>query len=229
MRELKVFVDTAPVMEKPLARGGRDRLAGQAHQSRQPEHGSWLFLGVDPHQPGTGAGRPAITACIAVAAALPRSPARPAPSRPAPDRCAALHFLPHDRTSRPDPARFRRGDGQPHLRLRRLPCRLPVEPLRRRAAANRAFLPRAELAAPGSPTCWRSTMRLSARCSPGSPIKRIGRNRMIRNCLIAAGNSGDHDCTGDRAAPLDDDPVVADAARGRWISSAVRAARDAGA
>ena len=31
--ELKVFVDTAPVMEKPLGRGGRDRLAGQAHQS----------------------------------------------------------------------------------------------------------------------------------------------------------------------------------------------------
>ena len=45
--ELKVFVDTAPVMEKPLSAGGGDRLAGQAHQPRSPRsHGNWLFLGV---------------------------------------------------------------------------------------------------------------------------------------------------------------------------------------
>ena len=47
----------------------------------------------------------------------------------------------------------------------------------------------------------------------GSSIKRIGRNRMVRNCLIAAGNSGDADLVGRVRAHLDDDdPVVAEAA-----------------
>jgi epoxyqueuosine reductase len=48
----------------------------------------------------------------------------------------------------------------------------------------------------------------------GSPIKRIGRNRMIRNCLIAAGNSNDPQLRPSVSAHLDDlDPVIADAAR----------------
>ena len=41
------------------------------------------------------------------------------------------------------------------------------------------------------PTCWRSTMPAFREMFSGSPIKRIGVARMIRNCLIAAGNSGD--------------------------------------
>ena len=48
----------------------------------------------------------------------------------------------------------------------------------------------------------------------GSPIKRIGRDRFVRNCLIAAGNSGDQALTVPVRALLDDaDPVVAEAAR----------------
>ena len=48
----------------------------------------------------------------------------------------------------------------------------------------------------------------------GSPIKRIGRDRMIRNCLIAAGNSGDHDLTLSVEKHLPDpDPTIAEAAR----------------
>ena len=47
----------------------------------------------------------------------------------------------------------------------------------------------------------------------GSPIKRIGRNRFIRNCLVAAGNSGDATLAGwVRPLLADPDPVVADAA-----------------
>ena len=48
----------------------------------------------------------------------------------------------------------------------------------------------------------------------GSPIKRIGRNRFVRNCLYAAGNSADPALTGPvRALLADPDPVVAEAAR----------------
>ena len=47
----------------------------------------------------------------------------------------------------------------------------------------------------------------------GSPIKRIGRNRMIRNCLVAAGNSRSSDLVASVEPHLSDtDPVVADAA-----------------
>jgi epoxyqueuosine reductase len=58
----------------------------------------------------------------------------------------------------------------------------------------------------------------------GSPIKRIGVKRMIRNCLIAAGNSGDASLTAAVEPHLDDpDPVVAEAAR--WAIDHIAACR----
>jgi epoxyqueuosine reductase len=82
------------------------------------------------------------------------------------------------------------------------------------AQAHRAFLPRAELAAPSLGDLLALDDPGFRRIFSGSPIKRIGRNRMVRNAAIAAGNSGD-------AALLpalmrltdDDDAAVADAAR----------------
>ena len=59
------------------------------------------------------------------------------------------------------------------------------------AAANRAFLPRAELAAPRLADLLALDDAAFREMFAGSPIKRIGVKRMIRNCLIAAGNSGD--------------------------------------
>ncbi len=56
-------------------------------------------------------------------------------------------------------------------------------------------------------------MRGSARLFSGSPIKRIGRDRLVRNCLIAAGNSGNAALEAPvRALLTDPDPVVAEAA-----------------
>jgi epoxyqueuosine reductase len=81
------------------------------------------------------------------------------------------------------------------------------------AAANRAFLPRAELAAPRLADLLKLDDAGFREAFSGSPIKRIGRNRMIRNCLIAAGNSGDEGLVGDvRPHVADGDPVVAEAA-----------------
>jgi epoxyqueuosine reductase len=82
------------------------------------------------------------------------------------------------------------------------------------AAANRAFLPRAELAAPRLSDLLELDDNAFREMFAGSPIKRIGVSRMIRNCLIAAGNSGD-----ERLAPAikrhlgASDTVVAEAAR----------------
>ena len=82
------------------------------------------------------------------------------------------------------------------------------------AQANRAFFPRDEMAAPRladllglDDTAFRELFR-------GSPIKRIGVKRMIRNCLIAAGNRGEPELASVVAPHVaSDDPVVADAAR----------------
>ena len=82
------------------------------------------------------------------------------------------------------------------------------------AVANRAFLPRAELAAPRLADLLELDDAGFREMFSGSPIKRIGRGRMIRNCLIAAGNSGEAGLVAAVLPHLDDgDPVVADAAR----------------
>ena len=145
---VKVFVDTAPVMEKPLGASGGARLAGQAHQPRQPR--PWLLAVPrrDLHH-ARAAARRARGGPLRLVHRLPgRLPDRRLP-RALPARCAALHQLPDDRAQGADPGRVPQGARQPHLRLRRLPGGLPVEQVRRRPrSANRAFLPRAELAAP---------------------------------------------------------------------------------
>jgi epoxyqueuosine reductase len=82
------------------------------------------------------------------------------------------------------------------------------------AAANRAFLPRAELAAPRLADLLALDDAAFREMFAGSPIKRIGVKRMIRNCLIAAGNSGDPALV-DSVRPhlADANPVIAEAAR----------------
>ena len=86
------------------------------------------------------------------------------------------------------------------------------------AAANRAFLPRAELAAPRLADLLALDDAGFREMFAGSPIKRIGRNRMVRNCLIAAGNSGDRRCW-PHVRPHLDDPRPGGCrsrATGRW-------------
>ena len=81
------------------------------------------------------------------------------------------------------------------------------------AQANIAFAPRAELAAPALADLLALDDASFREMFAGSPIKRIGVKRMIRNCLIAAGNSGDPALRGAVGRHVaSDDPVVADAA-----------------
>ncbi len=72
------------------------------------------------------------------------------------------------------------------------------------AATNRAFAPRAELTAPELADLMALDDTDFRQVFSASPIKRIGRDRMIRNCLIAAGNSGSAALVGQVAGLLDD-------------------------
>jgi epoxyqueuosine reductase len=213
--ELKVFVDTAPVMEKPLAQAAGIGWQGKHTNLVSRDHGSWLFLGViltnlklEPDAPaGHGEHCGSCTRCLD---ACPTN-AFIGPHRIDARRCISYLTIEHEGAI---PHEFRSAMGN---RIYGCDDCLAVCPWNRfadAAAANRAFLPRAELAAPRLGDLLALDEAAFRAMFAGSPIKRIGRNRMIRNCLIAAGNSGDATLTPAVSGHLTDaDPVIAEAAR----------------
>ncbi len=212
--ELKVFVDTAPVMEKPLAQAAGIGWQGKHTNLVSRDHGSWLFLGViltslelTPDAPASegvhcGSCRRCLDACP--------TQAFDGPHRIDARRCISYLTIEHDG---PIPVEFRGALGN---RIYGCDDCLAVCPWNRfadAAAANRAFLPRAELAAPRLGDLLALNEAAFREMFAGSPIKRIGVKRMLRNCLIAAGNSGDAELAPSVRAHLDDpDPVIAEAA-----------------
>ena len=131
--ELKVFVDTAPVMEKPLGEAAGIGWQGKHTNlvSREPRQlavprrdllDAPLRTGRTPCRPLRPMSR--LPGCV---------PDRCLP-RAIPARCPPLHFLPHHRTQGADTRAISRRARQSHLWLRRLPCRLPMEQVRRHSA-----------------------------------------------------------------------------------------------
>jgi epoxyqueuosine reductase len=212
--ELKVFVDTAPVMEKPLAEAAGLGWQGKHTNLVSRSDGSWLFLGAiyttleleaspAPHAVHCGS----CSACLDI---CPTN-AFPAPFRLDARRCISYLTIEH---KGPIPEEFREAIGN---RIYGCDDCLAVCPWNRfadSARANRAFLPRAELAAPKLADLLALDDAAFRKVFAGSPIKRIGRGRMVRNAAIAAGNSGRAEL-GPALERLvaDEDPVVAEAAR----------------
>ena len=209
---VKVFVDTAPVMEKPLGEAAGIGWQGKHTNMVSRQHGSWLFLGAiyttlafrpdEPHQDRCGS-------CTACLNACPTN-AFPAPRQIDARRCISYLTIEH---KGPIPHEFRAAMGNRIYGCDDCLAVCPWNSFAQSAAANRAFLPRAELVAPR----LRELLALDDAgfrvLFSGSPIKRIGRDRFVRNCLIAAGNSGDAALAEPVSALLtDSDPVVAEAA-----------------
>jgi len=210
--DLKVFVDTAPVMEKPLSEAAGLGWQGKHTNLVSRSHGSWLFLGaiyttldLAPDMPG----RDRCGSCDACQRACPTD-AFPAPYTLDARRCISYLTIEH---KGPIPAEFREGIGN---RIYGCDDCLAVCPWNKFAAAaarNIAFAPRAELTAPELADLLALDDAGFREVFSGSPIKRIGRDRMVRNCLIAAGNSGDPALRPAVAALVaDPDPVVSEAA-----------------
>jgi epoxyqueuosine reductase len=217
--DLKVFVDTAPVMEKPLAEAAGLGWQGKHTNLVSRDDGSWLFLGAiytTLDLAPDARVRTTCGSCDACQRACPTD-AFPAPYRLDARRCISYLTIEH---AGPIPHEFRRAMGN---RIYGCDDCLAVCPWNKFAAtsrANQSFAARAELAAPHLADLLALDDAGFRQVFAGSPIKRIGRNRMVRNCLIAAGNSGDPALL-PLATRLRDnpDPVVAEAAN--WACAAL--------
>jgi len=211
--QVKVFVDTAPVMEKPLGEAAGIGWQGKHTNLVSPTHGSWLFLGAiyttldlapaQGHRDQCGSCRACLDACP--------TDAFPAPYRLDARRCISYLTIEH---KGPVPEELRTGLGNRIYGCDDCLAVCPWNKFAHAAQAIREFLPRAELAAPRLADLLALDDGAFRALFAGSPIKRIGRDRFIRNCLYAAGNSGDARLTEQVAALTGDpDPVVAEAAQ----------------
>jgi len=205
--DLKVFVDTAPVMEKPLSEAAGLGWQGKHTNLVSRQHGSWLFLGaiyttldLAPDRPG----RDSCGSCNACQRACPTD-AFPAPYRLDARRC--ISYLTIEQAG-PIPRAFRAAIGNRIYGCDDCLAVCPWNKFAHAAAAHRAFLPRAELAAPALGDLLALDDAGFRQVFAGSPIKRIGRDRMVRNAAIAAGNSGDPALAASLAALLDDPAAV---------------------
>jgi epoxyqueuosine reductase len=217
--EVKVFVDTAPVMEKPLAARAGIGWQGKHTNLVSRDFGSWLFLAEVFTTLDLPADAPETDLCGNCTRCVDACPtgALDTPYEMKAKQCIAYLTIEH------------KGDIPEDLRApignRVYGCDdcLAVCPWNKFAkpTAEEAFRDRAELAAPKladlaglDDAAFREVFR-------GTPIKRTGRDRVLRNVLIAIGNSGDETLLR-RVDALTDDasPLVSEAAR--WAQGRLR-------
>lgn len=208
--EIKVFVDTAPVMEKPLAEAAGLGWQGKHTNLLSRDLGSWFFLGAIFTTLELPLDKPETEHCGSCRACLDICPtnAFPRPFQLDARRCISYLTIEH---------------------------RGPVDPGLRELMGNRIYgcddclaaCPWNKFAQAGTEMRYRGIVDappledlaalddagFRARFS-GSPIKRIGRDRLVRNVLYAIGNSGKPRLADTARRLVDDtDEAVADAAR----------------
>ncbi len=187
--EVKVFVDTAPVMEKPLA-----ALAGLGWQGKHTnlvsrEYGSWLFLGAIFTTLETAPEKPESDHCGSCRNCLDICPtnAFPAPYQLDARRCISYLTIEH---TGPIPQEFRKAMGNRIYGCDDCLAVCPWNKFASRAREN-ALQAREDLRSPPLRDLAELDDASFRAFFSGSPIKRTGRNRFIRNVLIAIGNAGD--------------------------------------
>ncbi|GCD54918.1 tRNA epoxyqueuosine(34) reductase QueG [Acetobacter pasteurianus] len=209
--DVKVFVDTAPVAEKPLAAQAGLGWQGKHTNLVSRQHGSWLFLGeiyTTLELPASAESGGSCGSCTRCLNACPTQ-AFPAPYQMDARKCISYLTIEH---AGPIPHPLRKAIGT-HI----YGCDdcLAVCPWNRFAQTSRhiKLQPRPDLIAPELAALSQLDDAAFRTMFSGSPIKRIGRNRFIRNVLIAIGNSG-HPELLPYAHALRQDPnsVVAEAA-----------------
>jgi len=199
---VKVFVDTAPVMEKPLAEAAGIGWQGKHTNLVSRDFGSWLFLGAiftDAALQPDDAEADHCGNCRACLDVCPTN-AFPAPYRLDARRCISYLTIEHDG---PIPRGLR-----PLIGNRVFGCDdcLAVCPWNKFAEKGRQakLTARADLNAPRLENLARLDDSAFRRLFSGAPVKRIGRARFIRNVLIAIGNSGEAKLAGEAERLISD-------------------------
>jgi epoxyqueuosine reductase len=220
--EVKVFVDTAPLMEKPLAQAAGLGWQGKHTNLVSRAFGAWLFLGSVLTDLTLAPDAPETDHCGVCQACLDICPTKafPAPYQLDARRCISYLTIEH---AGPIPKALR-----PALGPRIYGCDdcLAVCPWNKFAqtAREQALHAREALDSPALADLARLDDTAFRALFSKSPIKRIGRARFLRNVLYAIGNSGEAGLA-DSARPhlTDPDPVVADAAA--WALERLEPAR----
>jgi epoxyqueuosine reductase len=210
--EIKVFVDTAPVMEKPLGQAAGLGWQGKHTNLLSRDLGNWFFLGsifttvkLVPDPPQTDhCGN--CTACLDI---CPTS-AFPAPFQLDARRCISYLTIEHHGPVDPEL--------RPLMGNRIYGCDdcLAICPWNKFAVDAREirYAGRPDLQSPKLAELAMLDDSAFRAMFSGNPVKRIGRNRFVRNVLYAIGNSGDPALIRAAQALLEDpDETVADAAR----------------
>jgi epoxyqueuosine reductase len=209
--EVKVFVDTAPLMEKPLAEAAGLGWQGKHTVLVSRTFGSWLFLGAILTDIELPADTPQPESCGSCTRCLDVCPTQafPAPFQLDARRCLAYLTVEH---KGPIPREFRVAMGN---RVYGCDDCLAVCPWNKFASATHEakLMARDELNAPALADLVRLDDAAFRALFAGSPVKRIGVARFLRNVLIAIGNSGDPGFLPAIEARLDDpEPLVRGAA-----------------
>ena len=205
-QDVKVFVDTAPLMEKPLGEQAGLGWQGKHTNLVSRELGSWFVIGTILSAAELAIDKPEQDHCGSCRACLDVCPtdAFPSPHRLDARRCISYLTIEHKGHIAPE---FRAPMGN---RIYGCDDCLAVCPWNKFAAAARELklAPRPELVAPSLAKLAMLEDAAFRNLFAGSPVKRIGRDRLVRNVLIAIGNSGDAslvDCVRQRlddASPL---------------------------
>ena len=220
--EVKVFVDTAPLMEKPLAHKAGLGWQGKHTNLVSRELGSWFFLGVmltaaelEPDTP-----EPDHCGSCRLCQEICPTNAFPAPYKLDARRCISYLTIEH---AGPIPEEFRAAMGN---RIYGCDDCLAICPWNKFAetAKESAFHARAELKAPGLDELAALDDAGFREVFSGSPIKRIGRDRFVRNVCIAIGNSGDPGLIAS-LLPLLDDPAPVVRGMAVWALARLDGAR----
>ncbi len=202
--DVKVFVDTAPVMEKPLAGAAGLGWQGKHTNLVSRQHGSWLFLGSIFTTAELVPDVPESDHCGSCRACLDACPtnAFPAPYKLDARRCISYLTI---ENKGPIPHEFRQAIGN---RIYGCDDCLSACPWNKFAhTAHEAKLAaREDLRDPPLAELLSLDDAAFRGFFSGSPVKRIGRDRFLRNVLTAAGNSGDGLLTG-RVQELAADPA----------------------
>jgi epoxyqueuosine reductase len=217
--DVKVFVDTAPVMEKPLAQRSGIGWQGKHTNLVSRTHGSWLLLGEIYTTLELDTNETTTDHCGSCSRCLDICPTRafPAPYQLDATRCISYLTIEH---KGPIPHELRKAIGN---RIYGCDDCLAVCPWNKfaRPTSHQQLIGRDLLAAPSLADLSALDDSQFRAMFSGSPIKRIGRDRFVRNVLIAIGNSNDPALLPSaEVLRHDPDPIVAEAAD--WASGQLR-------